>query len=62
MKTLLPFALIFTLTISCFSQTKFEQGYLINNENEKSSVLLKTLIGKTIPKSLNTSCRILLKL
>ena len=49
MKNQLLVALISFLSLNCFSQTKFEKGYFINNENEKTECLIKNLDWKNNP-------------
>lgn len=50
MKRLLSFLLITSLALSCFSQTKFEQGYFINNENKIIECFIKNLDWKNNPR------------
>lgn len=49
MKNQLLVALIFILSQNSFSQTKFEKGYFINNENEKIECFIKNLDWKNNP-------------
>lgn len=49
MKKQIIFLLVSILSFSCYSQIKFEKGYIIDNDNQKKSCLIKNLDWRNNP-------------